>query len=249
MPFGGKDTLSVLSALASRMPPAPHTVISSIPRSFSDLVMLLLAKDKAKRIQTAREVSAAIQKIEDAEAKAASGVAASPAKEKIPVAKVLPTDAPARAPKENIPMARVLTDAASATNGLREKESDSDIRRKRARGRPVSRKRKSNKSEPDLARMVLFTSLALLGVAVLVLVIGIVTKVDTGSGQPTADVPRTGPKILQSELERKRLEEFRMHPIQMGQSRNQAPAALPNASGANITPNALKKRPDGDDSQ
>jgi serine/threonine protein kinase len=224
MPFGGKDTLSVLSALASRMPPAPHSVIPSIPRPFSDLVMRLLAKDKTKRPQTAREVATAIQKIEENEAKAAAFAAAPPrARENIPVAKVL-SEAPARNPaQDDIPVARVLNGAAATTNGVRQKEIDSDIRRKTpTRGRPANRKRRSNKSEPDLARMVLFTSLALLGVAVLVLVIGIVTKIDTGPPSPEV-APRNTPQLLQTEAERRQLEQFRMHPTQIGRPQGQSP--------------------------
>ena len=93
--------------------------------------MQLLAKDKSKRPQTAREVSIAIQKIEESEAKAAAAATA-PArqKENIPVAKVLPTEAPARAAvKEDIPVARVLASATATPNGFR-KETDSDVRRK-----------------------------------------------------------------------------------------------------------------------
>jgi serine/threonine protein kinase len=63
-PFGELDTLSVLSALATRTPVPPHRVVSSLPRMFSGLVMRLLAKDPADRPQSAREVVEAIKALE-----------------------------------------------------------------------------------------------------------------------------------------------------------------------------------------
>jgi serine/threonine protein kinase len=66
LPFAGKDTLSILSALASTTPPAPHTVEPSLPQPFSDLVMRLLAKDRADRPQTAREVVDAVEGMKQA---------------------------------------------------------------------------------------------------------------------------------------------------------------------------------------
>ena len=53
-PFGGRDTLSVLHALATRTPTPPHRIVPSLPRMFSGLVMRLLAKDPADRPQSAR---------------------------------------------------------------------------------------------------------------------------------------------------------------------------------------------------
>ena len=53
-PFGGRDTLSVLHALATRTPTPPHRLVPSLPRMFSGLVMRLLAKDPADRPQSAR---------------------------------------------------------------------------------------------------------------------------------------------------------------------------------------------------
>src|SRR5262249_17863190 len=63
-PFGGKDTLSVLSALATQTPVPPHRLVPSLPRAFSGLVMRLLAKDPADRPESAREVVEAIEAIE-----------------------------------------------------------------------------------------------------------------------------------------------------------------------------------------
>ena len=64
LPFAGRDTLSVLSALATRTPTPPHRIVPSLPRMFSGLVMRLLAKDAADRPQSAREVVEAIEGLE-----------------------------------------------------------------------------------------------------------------------------------------------------------------------------------------
>jgi hypothetical protein len=66
-PFGDRDTLSILSALATRTPVPPHRIVPSLPRMFSGLVMRLLAKDPADRPQTAREVVEAIAALERGE--------------------------------------------------------------------------------------------------------------------------------------------------------------------------------------
>jgi serine/threonine protein kinase len=63
-PFGDVDTMSVLSALATRTPVPPHRIEPSLPRTFSGLVKRLLAKDPADRPQSAREVVEAIEALE-----------------------------------------------------------------------------------------------------------------------------------------------------------------------------------------
>jgi serine/threonine protein kinase len=63
-PFGGQDTLAILSALATRTPVPPHRIVPSLPRLFSGLVMRLLARDPADRPQSAREVVQAIEALE-----------------------------------------------------------------------------------------------------------------------------------------------------------------------------------------
>jgi serine/threonine protein kinase len=63
-PFGGRDTLSILSALATRTPVPPHRVVPSLPRMFSGLVMRLLAKNPDDRPRSAREVVEAIEALE-----------------------------------------------------------------------------------------------------------------------------------------------------------------------------------------
>jgi serine/threonine protein kinase len=64
LPFAGRDTLSVLSALATQTPPPPHRIVPSLPRLFSGLVMSLLAKGPDDRPQSAREVVEAIEALE-----------------------------------------------------------------------------------------------------------------------------------------------------------------------------------------
>jgi serine/threonine protein kinase len=66
-PFGDRDTLAILSALATRTPAPPHRVVPSLPRMFSGLVMRLLAKDPDDRPQSAREVVEAIEALERGE--------------------------------------------------------------------------------------------------------------------------------------------------------------------------------------
>jgi serine/threonine protein kinase len=228
MPFGGKDTLSVLSALASKTPPAPHTVIPSTPRAFSDLVMRLLAKDRNRRPQAAWEVVKAIETIEEAERAAPPAPASRPAREDVPVARALPQAVPSKPPaREEVPVAKVLPPAAPATNGVRQQESDSDVRRKAAKKpRPATpRSKKANGREPDLARMVLLTSLALLGVALAVLVIGIVTHFGGSDAAPS-----TLPSEFKS-MSEQQMDELRRQHMAGFSKRTAAPAPAPARSG------------------
>jgi serine/threonine protein kinase len=66
MPFCGKDTLTVLAALANHTPTAPHLLSRTVTPAFSALIMSLLEKDRTKRPQTAREVLLAIEAVERA---------------------------------------------------------------------------------------------------------------------------------------------------------------------------------------
>lgn len=81
-PFGDKDTLSILNALATRTPVPPHRIVPTLPRLFSGLVMRLLARDPDDRPRSAREVVEAIEALErgDAEKK----INANPPKEIAP---------------------------------------------------------------------------------------------------------------------------------------------------------------------
>jgi serine/threonine protein kinase len=66
LPFPGSNPMEVFTALASRVPPPPHTVNAAIPPALSALVMQLLEKDAGKRPASAREVVARFQQIEAA---------------------------------------------------------------------------------------------------------------------------------------------------------------------------------------
>jgi serine/threonine protein kinase len=88
-PFGDRDTLSILSAIATRTPELPHRIVPSLPRMFSGLVMRLLAKDPADRPQSAREVVKAIEALERGDT--VEEVEACPPKETAPA----PTPTPA----------------------------------------------------------------------------------------------------------------------------------------------------------
>jgi WD40 repeat protein len=90
VPFRGRDAISVLMALAVDNPASPHSVNAAIPRSLSDLVMRLLAKEAASRPASAREVIRELDQIETAQAHAANPVAA--------VSPAPPVPAPARPP-------------------------------------------------------------------------------------------------------------------------------------------------------
>jgi serine/threonine protein kinase len=147
LPFDGKDTLSVLSALATKTPTAPHKIVPQVPRMLSALVMRLLAKDRDDRPQSAREVVEAIEAIERGE-----GVEETPA-------------APAIAAPP-APVEKVRDKGKAETEG--EKKPP-----KKARS-SVRRKKKRREAERDWGRVVLIASLVLLAVALVVLLFGII---------------------------------------------------------------------------
>ncbi len=68
-PFHGRDTVSTLMSVAMTEPPPPIKLNAELPPEFSELVMKLLEKDAAQRIQTADEVVVALRKIEKAHAR------------------------------------------------------------------------------------------------------------------------------------------------------------------------------------
>ena len=63
-PFAGPTALSVLSALANRTPQPLHEIADGIPHELSELVMRLLEKDPDNRCQSAGEVVARIERIQ-----------------------------------------------------------------------------------------------------------------------------------------------------------------------------------------
>ncbi len=140
-PFGDRDTLSILSALATRTPVPPHRIVASLPRMFSGLVMRLLAKDPEDRPQTAREVVEAIEALERGETE-----------EEVVEMEVCPPEENASAP----------TSAAEE----RERKRD-DVRLKRPR---VRRKKKRPSAERDWGLWVLAAGATLVVVAVVALI-------------------------------------------------------------------------------
>jgi serine/threonine protein kinase/formylglycine-generating enzyme required for sulfatase activity len=63
-PFAGSDTMSILSSLALDTPTEPHLLNDKLSLPLSQLIMKLLEKDPARRPQTAREVAAALKKMQ-----------------------------------------------------------------------------------------------------------------------------------------------------------------------------------------
>ncbi len=60
LPFRGKKTFHILSALATKTPPAPRELNPDVPRRLSDFIMALLSKDPDDRPKNARVVVAAL---------------------------------------------------------------------------------------------------------------------------------------------------------------------------------------------
>ncbi|MGF1583300.1 MAG: serine/threonine-protein kinase [Gemmataceae bacterium] len=63
-PFKGKDTLSLLMSLAMDNPSPPHRLNWQVPEELSNLVLKLMAKDPAQRVQSVQEVIDVIRGLE-----------------------------------------------------------------------------------------------------------------------------------------------------------------------------------------
>jgi serine/threonine protein kinase len=63
LPFKGKDTMSMLRALAVETPDPPHQIAPGLPRALSDLIMRLLSKDPAGRPKSARETARELDRL------------------------------------------------------------------------------------------------------------------------------------------------------------------------------------------
>jgi len=179
LPFEGKDTLSVLAALASKTPAPPRKIDPSLPRAFSDLVMSLLAKDRDERLQSAQEIVNIIEAIERGEA-----------------------DEPAdETPSEEVQSARVQQKPAMASPPApvkempREKEATrSGVKRpavKKALPKG-SRRKKRQESGWNAERLVLVAAIVLLAVALVVFAIGIIHR----SKKTQAAAPSASPVAL-----------------------------------------------------
>lgn len=148
LPFEGKDTLSVLAALATKTPVPPHKLAPGLPRALSELVMRLLAKDRNDRPSSSREVVQAIEAIERGDRDEPDSVEA-------------PEDTSSR---------RVRTRAEPPPSPASDAQERARPKKSRAHG---SRRKKRHAAERDWGWLVLVGALVLLAVAAVVLTLGI----------------------------------------------------------------------------
>jgi serine/threonine protein kinase len=149
LPFDGKDTLSVLAALATKTPVPPHKLIPGLPRALSELVMNLLAKDRNDRPSSSWEVAQAMEAIERGD-----------------------MDEPASAEAaEDTSSSRGRTKEKAPPSPAPEEQERKPPKKSRPHG---SRRKKHRSAERDWGRLVLVGALVLLGVAAVVLVLGLV---------------------------------------------------------------------------
>jgi WD40 repeat protein len=73
LPFHGADMIATLMAVATEEPRPPRGLSPALPRELSDLILKLLAKDPARRPQSARAVVEAIQALESKQPAPARG--------------------------------------------------------------------------------------------------------------------------------------------------------------------------------
>jgi serine/threonine protein kinase len=64
LPFQGEDLLAMITAIALDTPPNPIDLAPDMPPALSDLIMQLLAKDRDKRLKTAKELADRLLAIE-----------------------------------------------------------------------------------------------------------------------------------------------------------------------------------------
>ncbi len=104
LPFDGKDTLAVLTALATKTPVPPKKIVPTLPQAFSDLVMQLLSKDPDERLQTADDIVETLEAIERGDTEEEPDSSPEPALEKKTEKKEpKPSAAPGPAPAKKRP--------------------------------------------------------------------------------------------------------------------------------------------------
>jgi serine/threonine protein kinase len=167
LPFDGKDTLTVLTALATKTPTPPNKIVPDLPRAFSDLVMSLLAKDRDERPQSAREVVEVLSAIERGDTKEEEEELVSE-----------PIKATAVKQVETKEVKKAITPPPVPV-------------KKRPAG---ARKKKRRESERDWGFIVLITSIVLLGLALVVLLIGLLRH--KGKGRTTALEPPAAIRVV-----------------------------------------------------
>ncbi|MFN4261004.1 MAG: protein kinase domain-containing protein, partial [Gemmataceae bacterium] len=94
LPFKGKDTMSMLMALAMDMPRPVREINAAIPAEVADLIMKLLAKNAQDRPQSAKEVVQIIQTIERNLSNASQAALKAPVAPVVPPAAALPAANP-----------------------------------------------------------------------------------------------------------------------------------------------------------
>jgi serine/threonine protein kinase len=90
LPFPGKDSMAVMMAIASKPVEPPSEIDPGIPRSLSDLILQLLAKDPDERPRSARAVADALAEIE--RSLGTSSAAAAPPARKAEDSDLVPID-------------------------------------------------------------------------------------------------------------------------------------------------------------
>jgi serine/threonine protein kinase len=183
LPFDGKDTLSVLAALATKTPPPPRKIDPRLPPALSDLVMCLLAKDREKRPSSARAVIEAIESIESGDTGEAEAEPAPPpsqgagSREQGTEKNSRTKSVGARSVSEG--SSTLANASGSDANGLSGNAKKPQFPARGERKRPKkesthdARRKKRRARERNWGRLVLVSALVLLGVAALVLVLGI----------------------------------------------------------------------------
>jgi hypothetical protein len=139
-----------------------------VPQALGGLIMRLLAKDRKDRPQTGSEIVAAIEAIERTEAAKA---APAPLLEEAPPEK--------KRPKKKSAFKKQGTRAEDVEKRKR-------LKKKRPHG---ARKKKRRHNENDSGRLILIVSLVLLGIAALVLMVGLLYRVTKGRAAVTRDHP------------------------------------------------------------
>ncbi len=168
LPFGGKDTLSILAALATKTPTPPHQLAPAVPMAFSDLVMRLLAKDRDQRPQTAREVVEAIEAIESGEIGETEEEEVEEIEELEELEEVEETPAPAvKKPAESTP-------------------ANTEIKKPAKKPRPA-RKKKRPETTSNSGRVVMIVAVVLLVLAFVVLLLGIIHRASKGHSATSSD--------------------------------------------------------------
>ena len=170
LPFDGKDTMTVLTALATKTPAPPNKIVPRLPPALSNLVMRLLSKERDKRPQSAREVVELIQAIERGETEEAEPVIELPEvpdeeqeEKKVSKKSVIPPPASVKKPS------------------------------------PRPRRKKRREEQRNWGPVVLTIGLILLGVALVVLVVGIIRH--SRKGRATARETPAAVRVLAASSE------------------------------------------------